>query len=435
MIGRTLNKLMACNAIRREFSNAPRIVGKNKTFVKIDSGFNQTGLMKRILTVFEKHRVNLWTANGRVSEMNLNGAESCEFKLSFDSSDPALISSIEEDLRGLNLGMRRLPTPEVDWFPINLNELDFIGASLQKPGDGLNQDHPGFKDKAYVERRNIIGNLTKGYKMADPIPRVKYSEEESKLWGHIYNQVRPLHAKYGCAEYNETINVLERQGFFSPNFIPQLEDLNQYLKKTTNWRIKPVNGILSQREFLNALAFRTFCSTQYIRHPSKPDYTPEPDIMHEFLGHIPNFGDSQICEMSQRLGILSLGATDAQVKMIGAIYWFTIEFGVCRENNEIKFYGAGPGGSFGEILHLAKMLKEHPDKFYSLDIINNPVPVDFVVQDVQPFYYVAESFRKCINQLEDFSQTYYKPFNLRYDQRNNSYEPDRALKMRAQPIG
>ncbi|WP_333731483.1 hypothetical protein, partial [Listeria monocytogenes] len=82
-----------------------------------------------------------------------------------------------------------------------------------------------------------------------------------------------------------------------------------------------------------------------------------------------------------------------------------------------------------------KMLKEQPDKFYPLDIVNSPVPTDFVVQDVQPFYYVAESFRKCINQLEDFSQTYYKPFNLRYDQRNNSYEPDRALKMRAQPTG
>lgn len=76
--------------------------------------------------------------------------------------------------------------------------------------------------------------------------------------------------------------------------IPQLCELVEYLEKRTGFTIKPVPGILSQREFLNCLAFKVFCSTQYIRHVSCPDYTPEPDIVHEFLGHIATFADPAI---------------------------------------------------------------------------------------------------------------------------------------------
>ena len=104
--------------------------------------------------------------------------------------------------------------------------------------------------------------------------------------------------------------------------------------------------------------------------------------MHEYLGHIPNFADPLVCEISQKLGMLSLGATDSQVAMLGAIYWFTIEFGLCKENDMIKFYGAGLGGSIREIKHMENMVLNHPDKIYRLDIINNPVPVELVVQDL-----------------------------------------------------
>lgn len=323
--------------------------------------------------------------------------------------------------------------PKVPWFPTKESHLDLIGKTLQKPGDGLNQDHPGFKDVAYKARRNQIGDQTSVYKMGTPIPDVEYTPAEQKLWSFIYGKVRPLHDLWACKEYLVAIDKLEKGGFFRPDKIPQLETLNAYLKAESNWRIKPVNGILSQREFLNCLALRTFCSTQYIRHPSKPEYTPEPDIMHEFLGHIPNFADKKICDISQILGILSLGATDEQIAMIGAIYWFTIEFGLCREGNKFKFYGAGPGGSFGEILHAAKMIKEHPELIYKLDIIKNPVPTTFVVQDVQPFYYSADSFDDFLKQLEVYANNFTKPFALIYDKKSNSYTTDRPVIMLDSP--
>lgn len=317
---------------------------------------------------------------------------------------------------------------EVEWFPMEERQLDLIGDTFQK-SDGRNMDHPSFTDPVYVQRRQAIGRSSKGYKMSDPIPRVDYTTEETALWGHIYKKVRPLHGLHACEQFNRNIDEFERIGLFSPHRIPQLEELNLYLKQATNWRVKPVNGILSQREFLYCLAFRTFCSTQYIRHPSKPEYTPEPDIMHEFLGHIPNFANQEICEISQLLGILSLGASDEEIQKLAAVYWFTIEFGICREKGHLKFYGAGLAGCVKEILYFARMVREHPGMFLQLDV-SKAVPLDLVTQDLQPFYYVAESFEDCIRQLRQYSEQHTRRVRLRHNAVTNSFESDQTFQMK-----
>ena len=407
------------------------LIAGHKQMANIRTDFNRPGLLKKVLRVFNDKNIDLYSLAGKVIEKDAKGLETCEFEVSFDGTKPETIKVVQDQMRALNIDFS-IETPRlIPWFPMKESDLDLIGTTLQHAEDGLNQDHPGFMDKAYKARRDAISNNTIGYKMTDPIPRVEYAPEEVELWERIYREVRPLHKELGCIEYNDAIDKLENLGYFSQSKIPQLEDLNQYLRNTTNWRLKPVNGILSQREFLNSLALRTFCSTQYIRHPSKPDYTPEPDIMHELLGHIPNFADPKLCEISQRLGVLSLGATDSQVEQLGAIYWFTIEFGLCKEGNDIKFYGAGPGGSFGEIHNMKKMAESHRDKIYRLDIINNPPPTKFVIQDVQPFYFAADSFDNCLDQLENYSESTFKPFLLKYNEKDNSYEPDRAIMLKA----
>lgn len=121
------------------------------------------------------------------------------------------------------------------------------------------------------------------------IPTVKYSDDEKGVWKFCYSKQKELFKKYACKEFNWTIEQFERHVGLSTEEVPQLDPISKYLYNKTGWRLKPVGGLLTQREFLNGLAFRIFHSTQYIRHPSVPLYTPEPDIVHELLGHAPMF--------------------------------------------------------------------------------------------------------------------------------------------------
>ncbi|CAK9298534.1 unnamed protein product [Gordionus sp. m RMFG-2023] len=246
--------------------------------------------------------------------------------------------------------------------------------------------------------------------MDGPIPRIQYTPEETKTWSLIYKKCKDLHMHYACEEYNRLFELLENEGIFLPTVVPQLEDLSNFLKRKSGFQLRPAAGLLTARDFLASLAFRVFQATQYMRHTSMPWHTPEPDVIHEILGHIPMLADPEFAQLSQELGLASLGASEEEIDKLATLYWFSVEYGLCKENGKIKAYGAGLMSSFGELEHSIsnnpKLLPFEPEK-----IAIQPYQ-DITYQDI---YFVAESFKDSIDQILKYTMKFQRPFEVAYN--------------------
>jgi len=164
------------------------------------------------------------------------------------------------------------------------------------------------------------------------------------------------------------------------------------------------------RDFLNGLAFRVFHATQYLRHHSMPTYTPEPDVCHELLGHVPLFADPDFADFSQEIGLASIGASEEDITKLATIYWFTVEFGLCRQDGQVRAYGAGLLSSFGELEYC---LSDKPElrPFDPFQACEQKYPIT----EFQPVYFVAESFKDAQQKVREYASTLKRPFDICYN--------------------
>lgn len=196
--------------------------------------------------------------------------------------------------------------------------------------------------------------------------------------------------------------------------------------------MRPVAGLLSSRDFLNGLAFRVFFSTQYIRHHSKPLYTPEPDICHELLGHAPMFADRDFADFSQEIGLASLGASDEDVLKLAHCYWHSVEFGLCKEegSGKPKAYGAGLLSSFGELEYACS--PDHPGADKPPEILPWDPEVaarqEFPITTYQPTYFLAESLQDAKQKMRNFCEDLPRPFFAYHNEQTDTIYIDRPVK-------
>ncbi len=289
---------------------------------------------------------------------------------------------------------RQLSTPLADHVDLRLLTDD---ESKGSPTDRnlvvqLDPDHPGFRDAGYRERRNRIAEIAMSYQPGSPIPDAAYTREEHGVWRAIWEALAPAQRQHACAEYLLALQQLQ----FDPGRIPQLSAVNERVHAISGFRLEPVAGLVEPRVFLESLAHGVFLCTQYIRHPSAPFYTPEPDVVHEIIGHGVTLACPQLAELNRFFGAAVKRTTSAHaLDKLARIYWFTIEFGVLWEAGTLKAYGTGLLSSSGELEAMHKAQLE-------------PLELETVARQeydptrYQPVLFYAESFTAMYDLLHAY---------------------------------
>lgn len=384
------------------------------------------GALESILRIFAEYDVNLTHIESRPAS---GGTFDIFLDCERAREDPR-IKSLLGALQAKTGRMLVLDGREVPWFPRHVSELDRIGGQTLDAGVELESDHPGFRDADYRRRRAEIDALARAYRHGDPLPLVAYEQSETETWRTIYEKLRTLHDRHACGEYLRALRTMERECGYAANNIPQLRDVSDFLEPRTGFRLRPVPGLLSAREFLTGLAFRVFLCTQYIRHPSAPWYTPEPDVCHELIGHAPMFADPSFADLSHEIGLASLGASDAEILLLARCYWFSVEFGMVRERGELKAYGAGLLSSFGELEHACsadRSAAEGPTASLRPWEPAVAAELEYPITKYQPVYFVAESLHDAKERMRTYCERRARPFYARLNPITQSIWVDRAV--------
>jgi len=292
-------------------------------------------------------------------------------------------------------------SPETEFAIANYTvAVEDLPAFKDMPFEDINElhvDHPGASDLEYRERRDHIAALAKKFRDTGEITDVDYTEEEQGIWRHVAGRLEELHQKYASPFY---LRAKKELGITNDR-IPQLTAMSNRLTETTGFRLAPIEGLVDTRAFLSWLSYRVMLSTQYIRHHSRPDYTPEPDIVHEIIGHQPMFTNPAFADYSQFVGHGARKANDQQLEELGRLYWFTVEFGLVQHEGEVKAYGAGLLSSYGELVHaFSDDVERRP--FDLEQVINH----DYTYSDMQPVLYVIPSYA----ELKDATRNYIESF-------------------------
>jgi phenylalanine-4-hydroxylase len=259
----------------------------------------------------------------------------------------------------------------------------------------LEPGHPGLGDAAYVQRRKELFELCRRHRLENlGPPLVDYTAEETRIWREVSPKLDELHQQYASRIYLQAKRALG----ISQTEIPQLRHLSARLECETRMHLVPAEGPLPYRTFYSYIGDRGFPVTQFIRHGSHPEFTPEPDMIHDCLGHVPSLMNHDYAELLTLIGkAASTTPHGKQVLALKRFSWFSIEFGLIEEEGQTKIFGAGILSSTGEIpFSLSSAVKHRP--FVTDEVIET----DYDPSRMQDLLFIIPSFaflRREIEQL------------------------------------
>lgn len=225
------------------------------------------------------------------------------------------------------------------------------GPAIVRNSDGevsvtLPDIHPGYGDERYIEHRRWIAALALYARPGDPPSHVAYSDGDRQVWQLVTAKLRDLHRSYATAAYLESLSALD----LPSHRPPQLRGVSDTIEKKTGFRMTAVAGSIQARTFYESLADRSFRATQYIRHHSRPEFSPEPDMIHEVVGHGPHLVNERWAQLYQLAGDAVRRLRDpGAVDLVSRVFWFGVECGLVNEGGEVKAWGASLMSSVKEL--------------------------------------------------------------------------------------
>ena len=225
----------------------------------------------------------------------------------------------------------------------------------------------------------------------------RYSEANHAVWAKLYER--------RIDSLREQASNVFLAGFDAFNLpsdkVPDLDQVNRVLQTTTGWQSRPVPGYLPAKSFFACLAQRKFPTTITIRPPNELDYLPEPDIFHDVFGHVPLHADPVFADFLQTYGKAALfAARDEHMERLARLFWFTVEFGLIKEDGRLKVYGSGLMSSIGESFHSLESSHVERRAFNLERVCQTPFQIDHY----QPILYVLESFEQLRDAMNSYAQ-------------------------------
>ncbi len=267
--------------------------------------------------------------------------------------------------------------------------------------DSLNELHPTAPLSAYekaaeegVDPRCIPQYLDGPVPVGSDIVKPVYSDQHNENWKHLFNRQMDLLPGRAGEAYMHGVHLMG----MNDGGIPALADLSNALNSATGWQVGRIPGLLHEKDFFDLISKRIFPSTDYIREENELDYTPAPDCFHDMFGHMPMLAQPSVADFYQMFGQSALHATGMQQTHLERLHWFTIEFGLIRQAEGLRVFGAGIMSSKEEALHaLSDEVEVIP---FSLETV---IQQEYEVWNLQPTLFALDSFDQLVDEFRFWS--------------------------------